>query len=102
MAVHPDGKVDLLKVRYTTCPVGNQDWMLQASSINLDTNEQEGTAHGVVMRFKDIPIFYRRTSPFPWAMSARAVRFFRASGIRPTTAGSWRCRTISIWRQITI
>ena len=31
MAVHPDGKVDLTKVRYTTCPVGNQDWMLQAS-----------------------------------------------------------------------
>ena len=41
-SVHPDGKVDLEQVRYTTCPVGNQDWMLQASSINLDTQNQEG------------------------------------------------------------
>ena len=65
MAVHPDGKVDLLKVRYTTCPVGNQDWMLQASSISLDTNAQEGTARGVVMRFKDVPIFYTPFISFP-------------------------------------
>ena len=28
IAVQPDGKVELSKVRYTTCPVGNQDWML--------------------------------------------------------------------------
>ena len=43
MSVHPDGKIDWTKVRYTTCPVGNQDWMLQASSITLDTDQQEGT-----------------------------------------------------------
>jgi len=65
MSVHPDGKVDLWKVRYTSCPVGNQDWMLQASSINLDTEEQEGIAHGVVMRFKDVPIFYTPYISFP-------------------------------------
>ena len=58
MSVHPDGKVHLEKVRYTTCPVGNQDWMMQASSLNLDTDAEQGIAHGVVMRFKDVPIFY--------------------------------------------
>ncbi|MGC1388565.1 MAG: LPS assembly protein LptD [Steroidobacteraceae bacterium] len=65
MSVHPDGKVNLEKVRYTTCPVGNQDWMLQASSISLDTNREQGTAHGVVMRFKDVPIFYSPYLAFP-------------------------------------
>ena len=65
MAVHPDGKVNLEKVRYTTCPVGNQDWMLQASSITLDTDQQQGTAHGVVMRFKNVPIFYSPYLAFP-------------------------------------
>ncbi len=65
MAIHPDGKVDLTQVRYTSCPVGNQDWMLQASSISLDTDQQEGTARGVVMRFKDVPIFYTPYISFP-------------------------------------
>jgi LPS-assembly protein len=65
MAIHPDGKVDLTQVRYTSCPVGNEDWMLQASSISLDTDQQEGVARGVVMRFKDVPIFYTPYISFP-------------------------------------
>jgi LPS-assembly protein len=63
--IRPDGKLSLTNVRYTTCPVGNEDWMLQASSINLDTKLQEGTAHHVTMRFKDVPIFYTPYISFP-------------------------------------
>jgi LPS-assembly protein len=65
LAVHPDGKVELEQVRYTTCPVGNEDWMLQASSIDLDTAKQDGVGHGVHMRFKNIPIFYTPYISFP-------------------------------------
>jgi LPS-assembly protein len=65
MAVQPDGKVQLEQVRYTTCPVGNQDWMLQASSLDLDTNQQEGVGHHVLMRFKNVPIFYTPYISFP-------------------------------------
>src|SRR5579859_4201717 len=65
MSVHPDGKVDLQRVRYTTCPMGNRDWMLQASSIKLDTERQQGVAHQVVMRFKDVPVFYTPYIAFP-------------------------------------
>lgn len=65
IAVQPDGKVELTLMRYTTCPVGNQDWMLQASSVDLDTKLQEGIAHGVVMRFKDVPVFYTPYISFP-------------------------------------
>src|ERR1700692_2678682 len=57
--VLPDGKVRFEQVRYTSCPVGNEDWMLQASSISLDTTVQEGVARNVTMRFKDVPIFYK-------------------------------------------
>jgi LPS-assembly protein len=63
--VHPDGKVDLSRVRYTSCPVGNDDWMLQATKIDLDTKLQEGVAHHVIMRFKDVPIFYTPYISFP-------------------------------------
>jgi LPS-assembly protein len=61
----PDGKLSLTDVRYTTCPVGNEDWMLQASSINIDTKLQEGVARNVTMRFKDVPIFYTPYLSFP-------------------------------------
>jgi LPS-assembly protein len=63
--VLPEGKLALTLVRYTSCPVGNEDWMLQASSINLDTKLQEGVGRNVIMRFKDVPIFYTPYISFP-------------------------------------
>jgi LPS-assembly protein len=65
MDVHPDGTVRLQGVRYTSCPVGNGDWMLQARSLKLDTDAEQGVAHQVVMRFKDVPIFYTPYIAFP-------------------------------------
>jgi LPS-assembly protein len=65
IAVQPDGKAQLSTVRYTTCPAGNQDWLIQASSLKLDTEAQQGVAHQVVMRFKDVPIFYTPYIAFP-------------------------------------
>ena len=61
----PDGKVSLARVRYTSCPVGNEDWMLQASSLSIDSKLQEGVARNVTMRFKDVPIFYTPYISFP-------------------------------------
>ncbi len=65
IAVQPDGKAELERVRYTTCPVGNRDWMIQAYSLKLDTDAQQGVAHQVVMRFKDVPVFYTPYIAFP-------------------------------------
>jgi LPS-assembly protein len=65
LAVSPDGKVELNQVLYTSCPVGKDDWMLQAAEINLDTKLQVGVAHHVTMRFMDVPIFYTPYISFP-------------------------------------
>ncbi len=65
LTVQPGGKISLEQVRYTTCPVGDKDWMLQASSINLDTVKQEGVGRGVWMQFKGVPIFYTPYISFP-------------------------------------
>jgi LPS-assembly protein len=80
MSVRPDGKVNLQMVRYTTCPVGNQDWMLQASSISLDTEAQQGVAHQVVMRFKDVPIFYTPYIAFPLGDERQSGLLFPSFG----------------------
>jgi len=63
--LHPDGRVDLSQVRYTTCPVGNEDWQLQADRLGLDTKAQVGVAHDVIMRFKNVPVFYTPYISFP-------------------------------------
>lgn len=80
MAVQPDGKVQLSQVRYTTCPVGNEDWMLQASSIDLNTDRQQGVAHGVLMRFKDIPVFYTPYLSFPLGSERKSGVLFPSFG----------------------
>jgi LPS-assembly protein len=80
LAVHPDGKVALEQVRYTTCPVGNEDWMLQASSLDLDTKGQEGVARGVLMRFKDVPIFYTPYISFPLGDARKSGILFPSFG----------------------
>ena len=76
----PDGKLSLTNVRYTTCPVGNEDWMLQASSLNIDSKAQEGTAHHVTMRFKDVPIFYTPYISFPMGDERKSGLLFPSFG----------------------
>jgi len=80
LTVHPDGRVALEQVRYTTCPVGNEDWMLQASSIDLDTSGQVGSAHHVLMRFKDVPIFYTPYISFPLGDERKSGILFPSFG----------------------
>ncbi len=80
MEVHPDGTVRLAKVRYTSCPAGNEDWMLQAASLKLDTDAQQGVAHQVVMRFKDVPIFYTPYIAFPLGDARQSGLLFPSFG----------------------
>jgi LPS-assembly protein len=65
IAVRREGEVALDLVRYTTCPVGNQDWMLEASSITLDTVRQVGTGRGIWLRIRGVPVVYTPYISFP-------------------------------------
>ena len=78
--LHPDGKVDLTQVRYTTCPVGNEDWQLQAGRLALDTKAQEGVAHDVIMRFKNVPVFYTPYISFPLGDDRKSGVLFPSFG----------------------
>ena len=75
-----DGKVKLTAVRYTSCPVGNEDWMLQASSISFDTKAENGVARDVTMRFKDVPIFYTPYISFPLGDERKSGLLFPSFG----------------------
>jgi LPS-assembly protein len=78
--LRPDGKVALENVRYTSCPVGIEDWSLSASNINLDTKLQVGVAHHVTMRFKDVPIFYTPYISFPLGDERKSGVLFPSLG----------------------
>jgi LPS-assembly protein len=80
MEVHPDGKVALDHVHYTSCPVGIEDWSLTASKINLDTQEGEGVARNVTMRFKNVPIFYTPYISFPLGDERKSGLLFPSFG----------------------
>lgn len=60
-----DGEVALDDVRYTTCPVGNEDWVIRASDININQQHGIGVGHGVRLDFKGVPIFYTPFISFP-------------------------------------
>lgn len=59
------GKLSLDGVRYTTCPVGNDDWVLKASDIDIDQRAGFGTGRNVRLDFKGIPILYTPIISFP-------------------------------------
>ncbi len=63
--VHPGGRISLAKTGYTTCPAGNQSWLIRADSIDLNTVSQSGTAHGVTLEFQGVPVLYTPYFSFP-------------------------------------
>ena len=81
LQISEDGTVDLGDVRYTTCPPGSEDWLLQAGDIDLDTREGTGTARDVKLRFKGVPILYSPWISFP-------ISDARKSGVLTPELGS--------------
>lgn len=52
-------------VDYTTCPTSDEFWRISASKLTLDHVEEFGTARDMVLRIKDIPVFYTPYATFP-------------------------------------
>ena len=51
----------LYNVNYTTCPAGNDDWLLKMGVLEIDRNRQVGVAHHARVEFMGVPILYT-----PW------------------------------------
>ena len=63
--VRKSGFMSLSDVNFTTCPINQVDWELLARKLTLDTQRGFGTARGVKLKFKGIPIFYAPYFTFP-------------------------------------
>ena len=65
IAVSPDGVLTLKRVRFTTCPVGRDDWMLKAARITIDPDAEQGTGRNVRLHFMGVPVLYTPFISFP-------------------------------------
>ncbi|MGB5627894.1 MAG: LPS assembly protein LptD [Woeseiaceae bacterium] len=65
LEINQNGTLTLAGVEYTTCPPGSEDWLIEGKSILLDTNTGVGTAKGMKLRFKNVPILYLPHMSFP-------------------------------------
>jgi len=65
MHIHDKQHFTLDKASYTTCPAGNQDWVLRVDELGIDKSRQVGTAHHAWIEFKNIPILYSPWMDFP-------------------------------------
>lgn len=81
LEINQDGTLSLAGVEYTTCPPSSEDWLIQGKSIKLDTNSGVGTATGMKMRFKNVPILYLPYMSFP-------ISDARKSGVLTPEIGS--------------
>ncbi|HZF16796.1 MAG TPA: LPS assembly protein LptD [Steroidobacteraceae bacterium] len=78
--VKPDAHTELDNVKFTTCPLGNSDWILNASSIDLDTNSHTGSGKNVRLDFKGVPILYTPVISFPIGNERKSGFLFPGAG----------------------
>ncbi|MBX3702850.1 MAG: LPS assembly protein LptD [Steroidobacteraceae bacterium] len=74
------GDLALREVRFTTCPAGNGDWFLRASSIDIDQRAQQGRGRDVRVTLKGVPILYAPVISFPVGDARKSGFLFPSFG----------------------
>jgi LPS-assembly protein len=77
----------LHKVTYTSCNPGNSDWLLHASSVELNQDTGVGSAYNTVLSFMHVPFFYLPYISFP-INNERKSGFLAPTFSRSTTSGN--------------
>ncbi len=88
-------RTDLEKLEYTTCDPDDQFWNFTASSLSLDHEKNYGKARNVVIRVKDVPVFY--TPYLSFALSKERKTGFLAPGYGNTNRNGFEFRTPYYW-----
>ncbi len=60
-----NGILDLHNVTYTSCPPGNDDWLISARRITIDQNTGHGTAKDARFEIRGVPVFYLPYFTYP-------------------------------------
>lgn len=80
LVLTPQGNLQLDHVSFTTCPVGNDDWQLHASSISIDRAREQGSGRNVRLDFKGVPLLYLPYLSFPAGVGRKSGFLFPSLG----------------------
>ena len=95
LAVDISVTTNLKDVDYSTCDPQDNFWKLSASEINLDHVEEKGTAKHVMLKIKDVPVFYSPYMSFP--LSDKRKTGFLTPGLGSTNRNGFEARTPFYW-----
>ena len=70
---------------YSLCPLNQNDWLIQADSIELDFETNRGLADDAVIKFFGYPVFYYPL--YQWVLEGRGTGFLAPGFERYTEAG---------------
>jgi LPS-assembly protein len=68
--------IELEEVSFTTCPIGQEDWKIVASSISLEEGKVWGEARNTRFYIKGVPVFYLPYFAFPVAAERQTGLLF--------------------------
>jgi LPS-assembly protein len=71
--VSSNGKQKLTSAVYNLCPLGNDDWQIDANQIIIDEKNNKGYAKNAKLKFLGIPFFY--LPYYEWTLKGRASGF---------------------------
>jgi LPS-assembly protein len=80
LGMTPAGDLNMRDVSFTTCPAGNEDWSLHASSIEIDQRRQQGKGRNVRVMLKGVPILYAPAISFPVGAARKSGFLFPSLG----------------------
>jgi len=80
LGMTPAGELKMREVSFTACPVGNNDWFLRASSIDIDQRKQQGKGRNVRVELKGVPILYAPVISFPVGDARKSGFLFPSLG----------------------
>ncbi|MGH8135616.1 MAG: LPS-assembly protein LptD [Steroidobacteraceae bacterium] len=80
LGMTPAGDLNMREVSFTTCPAGNEDWFLRASSIDINQRRQQGHGRNVRIELKGIPILYTPAISFPVGDARKSGFLFPSFG----------------------
>ncbi len=70
----------LINASITSCNLEKPDWLISADEIELDHDDEYGSAEDVVIRFKDVPFMYVPYMEFPTSDKRRSGFLFPQVG----------------------
>ncbi|MGB3726302.1 MAG: LPS assembly protein LptD [Glaciecola sp.] len=65
LSISREKGVVLEDVSFTTCPLGGEDWKIQASEISIEKDMPFGQAYNTRFYVRDVPVFYLPYFAFP-------------------------------------